>query len=241
MAQDERVAIITGAGSGIGRATAIELARRGWRLALAARREAPLKETASLCAEASGADPDDFLVLTTDVTDAEQCRRLVTTTVKRFKRLDGLVNNAGVAPLIPVEETDADTLRHVFAVNTLGTGYLTTAAWPVFREHGGGRIVNLSTMGTDDPFVGFFAYAAAKAAVESFARSCAKEGREDGVLTFAVAPGAVETDMLRAIADTSAIPRERTLKPEDVAAVIASCLAGERDSENGERIAVPSP
>lgn len=232
------VAAITGAGSGIGRAAAIMLARRGWRVSLAGRRQEPLEETARLCEETGAAKP---IVIPTDVADPEQARRLITTTVKQAGRLDALINNAGTAPLIPIEQTDLQTLHRTFEVNTYATAYTTMAAWPVFEQQRGGCVVNVSSVAGADPLPGFFAYGAAKAAVESFARSCAKEGAEHNIRAFAVAPGAVDTDMLHAALDEQTISQINLLRPEDVAEVIVGCLEGAYDDRPGGTIAVPNP
>jgi NAD(P)-dependent dehydrogenase (short-subunit alcohol dehydrogenase family) len=166
---------------------------------------------------------------------------IVREAVKRFGRIDGLVNNAGLAPLTPIEETTAESLQHVFEVNTLGTGRLILAAWPVMRKQRSGVIVNVSSMAAVDPFPGFFAYASAKAGVELMARSCATEGEEHGIRAYAVAPGAVETPMLRSIIDEEMVPPERTLSADTVAEVIVGCVLATRAEKSGETIRVPSP
>jgi NAD(P)-dependent dehydrogenase (short-subunit alcohol dehydrogenase family) len=89
-----------------------------------------------------------------------------------------------------------------------------------------------------DPFAGFFAYAAAKASVNLFARSCAKEGRTLGIKAFAIAPGAVETRMLRAIFPESALPPDKAMPPEKIAGIMLECIDGKRDAENGTTILV---
>lgn len=236
-----RVAIITGAGSGVGRAVALRLAAADWRLALAGRRQAPLDETARLARQRAHAPADRFLVMPTDVADAEACSRLVDAAVERFGGVDALINNAGLAPSVPIADTTPDLLRQVFAVNALGPAQLITKVWPVFERRGGGRIVNVSTIGVFDPFPGLFAYAGAKAALHAFTKSCATEGAAIGVKAFAVAPGAIETAMLRGIVSERDLPRARTLDPDDVARVIVACAVGERDKDNGQAIVVPSP
>jgi len=235
----ESTAVITGAGTGIGRATAVMLASRGWRLALAGRRQEPLEETARLCSDAhTQAKP---LVIPTDVADPEQARRLITTTVKQLGRLDALVNNAGSAPTMPIEQTDPQTLHRVFAINAFGSAYTTIAAWNVFQEHRGGCIVNVSSVAAADPLPGLFAYAGAKAAVESFARSCANEGRAHNLRAFTVAPGAVDTDMLREVLDEQTISQINLLSPEQIGEVIVGCIEGAYDDRIGGTIAVPNP
>ncbi len=228
------VAIVTGAGSGIGRATAVMLSARGWRLVLAGRREERLTETAEMLTGAA-------VVVVADVGDLAEAAGIVDAAVERFGRVDALVNNAGWAPLTPIEKTGGEMLEEVFAVNALGPAAAISRAWPVFQKQKSGCVVNVSTMGTADPFPGFFAYAAAKTAVESMVRSCVVEGKKIGVRAFAVAPGAVETEILRANFSEKVLPSRKCLKAEDVAAVITACVLGERDGDNGKVIYLPSP
>ena len=234
MAQIPGVALVTGAGSGIGRATAVLLSGRGWRVVLAGRRRGALAETAQSLAGESLAVPGD-------VGDAGDAARVVDAAASRFGRLDALVNNAGYAPLLPIEHTTPEVIDEVYRVNALGPAYMIARAWPIFVRRGAGCVVNVSTIGTFDPFPGFFAYAAAKAAVNSMARSCAKEGAPHNIRAFAVAPGAVETSMLRAIIPESSLPRSACLAPEDVASVIVGCIEGDYDSRSGETITLGSP
>jgi NAD(P)-dependent dehydrogenase (short-subunit alcohol dehydrogenase family) len=164
--------------------------------------------------------------------------------VDRFGRLDVLVNNAALAPLLPIEKTDAATIEQVYMTNAVGPACAIAAAWPVFiRQHAEGRmcrlghrVVNVSTLGTSDPFAGFFAYAASKAAMNVMAASCANEGKRYGVRAFSVAPGAVETPMLRNIFSDKVLPPSRCLSPQAVAEEILACVMGERENLNGQTI-----
>ncbi|MBX3353677.1 MAG: SDR family oxidoreductase [Phycisphaeraceae bacterium] len=233
------VAVVTGAGSGIGLATALGLASEGFDLALVGRRIGPLQECAATIASAF---PDAAAVVrASDVGDPDAAAPLIGEVSARFGRLDALINNAGHAPLLPIADTTPGVLRDAFAINAIGPGALIAAAWPRFVENGRGVIVNVSTMGTLDPFPGFFAYAAAKASVNLFARSIAKEGAAHNIRGFAVAPGAVETPMLRGLFGTDILPIEKCLRAEDVARVIVECVLGKRDAENGATIFLPSP
>lgn len=229
---DRRAALITGAGSGIGREVAVRLAAEGYRLVLVGRREGPLRETAAM----AGAGADGAVVYAADVADAAKVRGAVDAAVQRFGRLDVLVNNAGYAPLLPIERTTPEVIEAAYRVNALAPAHAIARAWPVFLRQGSGCIVNISTMGTDDPFEGFFAYAASKAAVNLMAKSCAKEGRPHGIRAFAVAPAAVETAMLRGLFPPEVIPPEACLSPGEVAAVVVDCVLGRRDEENGRTI-----
>lgn len=233
------VGVVTGAGSGIGLATALGLASEGFDLALVGRRAGPLEE----CAARIGASNPHAraMVRVADVGDPDAAAPLIDEVVARFGRLDALINNAGFAPLLPIGETTPGVLREAFAINAIGPGALIAAAWPRFIANGRGVVVNVSTMGTLDPFPGFFAYAAAKASVNLFARSIAKEGAPHAIRGFAVAPGAVETPMLRGLFGTDILPIEKCLRAEDVARVIVDCVLGKRDAENGATIFLPSP
>lgn len=236
---DAPVAIVTGAGSGIGRATAHRLAAAGSRLLLVGRTLRKLEATAAEIAREHPAAAIDLLEA--DLGDPAACAGVVARAVARFGRLDTLVNAAGVAPLAPLERTDLALLESTFATNAFGPGLLMAAAWPAFRSGGGGCIVNVSTIGTTDPFPGFFAYAASKSALDSFTRSAAREGARLGIRAFAVNPGAVETPLLRSNFPEKAIPRERALAPEQVAAVIVDCIEGRRPQDLGRCIPLPSP
>ncbi len=238
------VALITGAGSGIGRAVALHLAQEGYRLVLAGRRMGPLEETSSFLPAGTEA-----VCIPADVSDPASGHALVTTCLGRFGRLDVLVNNAAMAPLRPIERTTADLIQQTFFTNAIGPACTIAAAWLVFkRQHAEDRmsplghcVVNVSTLGTRDPFPGFFAYASSKAALNIMAHSCAKEGAEIGVRAFAVAPGAVETPMLRSIFDQDVLPPEHCLTPDAVADEVLACVMGERDAKNGQTIYLTLP
>jgi NAD(P)-dependent dehydrogenase (short-subunit alcohol dehydrogenase family) len=231
---DHPVTILTGAGTGIGRATALALGARGHRLTLVGRRPDPLLEVSRQVGE------KNCLVIPTDIGEAGECEQIVARTRRQFGRLDNLINNAGFAPLLAIDHTTPAIIDEVFRVNALGPAYLIHFAWQAFLDQGRGRIVNISPLGTIDPCSGFFAYAAAKSAVNSMARSCAREGRALDLKAFAIAPGAVETDMLRANFSEDKLPRSSVMPPEQIATIIIECLEGKRDASNGETIFVKS-
>ncbi len=228
------VAIITGAGSGIGRAAAALLSARGWRLGLIGRRAERLNGTGAVLTT-------PWFAVPANIANAEQLQRALDSIAAHFGRVDALVNNAGVAPMGPIDRLSLDSLRECFDVNAAAPAIALARVWPLFRRQGKGCVVNVSSMATVDPFPGFMAYAAAKASVNMLAHAAAKEGRAIGVRAFAIAPGAVETDMLRANFSATTIPSTRTLPPEEVARVIVACIMGERDEENGKTILLPSP
>lgn len=225
---EQSVAIVTGAGGGIGRAAAQELAKIGYRVALVGRTLQTLEETARGAAEP--------LVLPADLTDVAQVQALVQRVLDQWGRIDAVVHSAGYAPIRTVEQiTDAEW-RAVIDTNLSAAFYLSRAVWPAFRRQNGGVIVNLSSMSSRDPFAGFAAYGAAKAGVNLLGLALAREGAEIGVRIHTIAPGAVETAMFRSIRTVEQYPTEMTLSPEEVAKVICQCIAGELRYTSGEVI-----
>lgn len=241
-----KVALITGGSSGIGLETARLLAKRGWSVALVARNHAKLE---AACAEIG----PEAAAIRADLTDADEAASIVDRCVSRLGRLDALINNAGWSPSATIAQTNAAMAREIFAVNSVAPCVSISRAWPIFErqfiEAGGatnpdargGVVVNISSIATVDPFEILYAYAAAKAAVNLLAKSAAKEGSKIGVRAFAVAPGAVETQLLRSLVSELYLSKDKTLAPEAVARVVVECVEGKRDSENGQTILMPGP
>jgi len=221
---DQPVAVVTGAGSGIGRATARRLAADGYRLTLAGRRESALEETASLL---SGPRP---VVAVCDVTDAEAVAAMVAATREAFERLDVLVNNAGISRTAPIADVTLSQWREVMAADVESIVTVTQAVLPDLLESRGSVVNAASVAGLGgDP--GMTMYNAAKGAVVNLTRSLAVELAAQGVRVNAVAPSLTATD---AVADIPAsdvaefhrrIPMGRAAEPAEVADVIAF-LAG---------------
>ena len=237
---ETKAAIITGAGSGVGRETAILLAEAGYAVTLVARTEANLQETAQRIVAAIG-DQAQTLVIPADVAEPQTARRIVAETLDRFGRIDALANIAGAAPLQSIGHITPEVWRQNIDVNLSAPVLLTAAAWPTFEAQRSGVIVNVSSMSSIDPFPGFQIYAAAKVGLNMFTKCTADEGREVGVQAVAIAPGAVETAMLRQNFDETKIPADMALDPAAVAAVIRDCITGERDFDPGETIVLASP
>lgn len=224
------IAIITGAGRGIGRATALELDRRGFAVALVARNEAELAEVARACRKA--------LVIRADVANEQDVDRLVADTLANFGSIDVLINNAGYAPMLSIEKTSADEFRRVIEVNLTSAFMLSRACWPTFVARGGGVIVNVSSMAAKDPLPGFAAYGAAKAGLNTLGLALAREGATSNIRVHTIAPGAVETAMFRSIIDETTWPQSKTLTPPDVANLICDCVTGSLRHTSGETIYV---
>jgi len=177
-----KVVIITGASTGIGRATAINFYRAGARLVLAARSTADLEQ---LAAELGG--PEVALPFTLDVTDPDQCQALIDRTVAHFGGIDVLVNNAGMIVSGPFEHLQPGDIERQFAVNYFGVVYCTRAALPHLKRSRG-VVVNVSSVAgfVGTPTSG--AYSASKAALSNFGQSLAAEVKQYGVSVVTVCP-----------------------------------------------------
>lgn len=233
------VAIVTGAGRGIGRAICIEQARRGWRLLLVARSRDELAETCRACQSAGDgatAAADRYQPLILDLMQSDAPDRVIAAAIEAFGRIDALVNNAGIAPMLDVQDTTPGLFRQVIELDLTVPFLLARAVWPVFGRQDGGVIINISSEAARDPFAGFAAYGAAKAALNNLSLGLAREGEAMGIRVHAVAPGAVETPLLRSLFTPEQVPPEKALSPQDVADVVAQCLAGEPPAPSGQVI-----
>jgi NAD(P)-dependent dehydrogenase (short-subunit alcohol dehydrogenase family) len=222
-------AIITGAGSGIGRATALALARAGWSLLITGRDPRKLAATA----EHGG---DRMVLHAGDLTADGFAEQIVDAAMKRFGRIDALANIAGHVELVPLAKTTDATWQRTLDVNLTAPFRLTRAAWPVFERQKRGVVVNVSSMSSIDPFPGLGAYAAAKGGLNLLTLMTAREGESIGVKAVAIAPGAVETPMLRSLFSTDLLPASAAAPPEAIAQLIADCITGQRAFTSGEVI-----
>jgi len=238
--QKNKTAIVTGAGSGVGRAAAVLLAGDGYNVVLVARTKETLEETAEMVAT-EGAGDVESLVLPADLTDPDVPQMIVDKTLEKFGRIDAIANVAGAAPLRPIHQNTAETWRTCIDTNLSYVVLLTAAVWPHFRKRKSGVIVNVSSMASIDPFPGFSMYASAKVGLNMFTKVTADEGAKPGIKAVAVAPGAIETPMLRENFAEKTLPTDKTLDPFEVAGVIRDCITGEREFKSGEVIEMPSP
>ena len=187
-----QVAIITGAGRGIGQAIAQAYAREGARLVLAARSQPELEQTAAEIAK-SGAQA---IAVPTDVTDPAQAERLASAALTRFGRIDLLVNNAGVSgPVGPLQDNDIAQWAETISVNLTGTFLVCRAVIPAMVKQGGGKIINLSGAGAANAWSNLSAYCASKAAVVRLTEGLAQELAPHNIAVNALGPGSVHTSM----------------------------------------------
>lgn len=229
-----QVAIITGAGSGIGRALAIELSHKGIAVMLVGRTKVKLDQTVELLPEGAVAD-----VFQVDITKLDEIKEMFIKIGLNHDRIDALFNIAGYASQQTIAEA-SDIVNHVtIETNLTATMNMTHYAWH-FLAKNGGFVGNVSSMASVDPFPGFGAYAAAKAGVNMFTKVTSDEGAVLGIKSVAVAPGAVETPMLRSMFDETMISKDQTLKPEDVAQLLVACMTGDHDFVSGQSLVINS-
>jgi len=193
-----KVAIITGASSGIGRACTIALAKDGWSVVLFARRIDSLEETREACP-----NPEQCLCVEGDVANDEEVSKLFQKTIERFGRLDLLFNNAGTgAPPMPLEELPASHILRVMNVNVIGTFLCTREAVKIFKAQNppGGRIINNGSMSAYTPRPHSAPYTASKHAVAGLTKSTLLDGRSFNITATQIDIGNARTDIASGLA-----------------------------------------
>lgn len=209
-----KVAIVTGGGRGIGRAICRRLADEGTKVVAVARSKQELGETKRLVEQDGGF----CAALPADVGQVDQVDAMVASVERDYGGIDVLVNNAGKAHQGAIESFDPGDFDAMAAVNIAGPFYACRAVWPVMRRRGGGIIVNISSVAAVDPFPGFAVYGATKAYLDALTRGLAQEGKEHGIRVYAIAPGAVHTQML--LGPFPDFPLDQCLQPEDIAEMV---------------------
>ena len=193
MQRKESVAIVTGAGRGIGRATAERLAEAGGKIVVAdLDGERATAVAASIAAEGGAA-----IGVEMDVADESSAANLAATTLAHFGRIDVLVNNAGIGLYTPLVETTLAQWNQVLAVNLTGIFLCSKYCVPVMIEHGGGSIVNIASARAIATTARTTAYTATKGAVVALTKAMATEFGDDKIRVNCVLPGAIDTDMMR--------------------------------------------
>lgn len=238
-----RVAIVTGAGRGIGRGIAEVLASRGADLAIAARSADEIKEVAALVRSEYGGRA---IAIPTDISDAGAVQRLVDRTVSELGGLDILVNNSGIIASSPFLEMPQEDFDRVMDTNLRGTVLCCRAAGRLLVEQGSGKVINMASTYATRGVVGMSAYCASKAAILNLTRSLALEWAASGVQVNSVAPGYIESGMNSEIrADDEQlkrtlrfIPAHRMGTPEEVGYLVAYLASPDSDFVTGESIVI---
>jgi len=226
---DGKVALVTGARTGIGAATAIALAKAGATVFACGRKPGDCQPVVEQITAAGGKAVDRPL----DVADLATIAAKVEAIVKEAGRLDIIVNNAGtIEPMAPIGGIDPLAFDLAMRTNVSGPAALINAAWPHLKGHG--RIVNLLSGAAARPMLGWAAYCASKAALLMLTRSVGLEGKPSGIACFGLAPGLVDTAMQGAIRearinDISNIPREKLASPGHAANAIVWLASGAAD------------
>jgi 3-hydroxybutyrate dehydrogenase len=253
MKLENKIALITGGGRGIGRAIALQFAREGAQVAIAAR---TLEQVEQVAREITAQFQKVALPLVRDVSDVASVERLFKDVNERFGRgPDILVNNAGIAETAPLIKTDDELWDRLLAINLSGTFYCTRAALPPMMERGWGRIINIASIAgkTGAPYIA--AYSASKHGVLGLTRSAALEYAAKGITVNAICPGYVDTEMTtRGIENITRktkltaeqamdslkkmSPQNRLVTAEEVAAVALLLASEEGQGINGQAINV---
>jgi meso-butanediol dehydrogenase/(S,S)-butanediol dehydrogenase/diacetyl reductase len=237
---DGRVALVTGGASGIGAATARQLAREGARVAIG---DVNTAAGQALAKEIAGGG-DGAWFRTTDVRDRAQVEALVGETVERFGRLDVLFNNAGSAVGGQAPDVAPEAWHDLFALNVHAIFYACRAAIPQMKRQGGGAIVNTASISGLGADYGIGPYNATKGAVVNYTRSLAIDHARDGIRVNAVCPGPVETPLtasLRAVPEVveeyaRLIPMGRMARADEIAAVVCFLASDDASIVTGAMI-----
>lgn len=243
-----KVAIVTGAGRGIGRAIALALAREGASVVAVSRTLSEIEETVAQVQALGG----QALAIKADVSSQADVARMVGQTIQAFGTVDILVNNAGVqGPIGPLVQNSADVWIQTVMINLVGTFLCCQAVLPVMIRQRRGKIINLSGGGATGPRANFSAYAASKAAVVRLTETLAEEVKPYNIQVNAIAPGAAATRMQDEVVAAGDIAGEQALTearrvldnggtPPDLPAALALFLASDNsDGLTGKLIAAP--
>jgi NAD(P)-dependent dehydrogenase (short-subunit alcohol dehydrogenase family) len=242
MHSEEKVIVLTGGTSGIGRAAAIRLANQGDKVLVTGRRAGPLDETI--------AEHPNIAGIVADAASTDDARRTIAKAMDLWGRIDALVNNAGAGAILPLADTTADRITDIFSVNVLGPSLLASAALPHLKARRG-TIINVSSTFGHRPAAGLSHYAASKAALEHLTRCWALELAPFGIRVNAVAAGPTESGALTGMMgltqeqaaavkeqERARIPLGRRGVPDDVAEWIVRLAGSASEWMTGQVVAI---
>lgn len=240
MSNTQKSVIVTGAGSGIGAATTKRLVKDGYSVTLFGRTKSKLEHIVSEIAQ-----PNQTHIVQGDVSNRNDVETLISAHIDKFGRLDGLVNNAGVAIGGAIDEVTPADWQQVMSINLEGVFNTISLATPHLRKHGG-AIVNVSSLSGLGGDWGFSPYNASKGALSNFTRALALELGNQGMRINAVAPTLTDTDMGAFLTESEEMmalfksrnPMGRAAKAEEVASVIAFLLSDDASFINGVNLPV---
>jgi NAD(P)-dependent dehydrogenase (short-subunit alcohol dehydrogenase family) len=242
MRLQDKVAIVTGAGSGIGRAIALRFAAEGATVVVPDIKLSAAEETVARIAEADGR----ALSLQVDVRRSADVKRMVATTVEQFGRVDVLVNNAGIRLVAPVTEVSDEDWQRVIDTNLTGVFFCLREVVPIMKKQGAGKIINMASVTGVSAMVDRVAYCTSKGGVITMTKEVALELAGTGICVNAIAPGFVATPltmrynddprMMAVVRGTS--PHGRWGQPEEVAAAALFLASSESDWVNGTTLFV---
>jgi len=212
-----QVALITGGSKGIGLAIAKMLARHGMQVAICARKKEHVNDAIAQI-EALGVGA---FGVAADVTIAEEVKHLVDETMKRFGRIDVLVNNAGAGGYAPIESATEEDLAKVLDVNLKGVFLCARAVWPIMTAKKKGYIITVSSICGKEAYAEISTYCASKFAAVGFTESLLKEGIHEGIRTTSICPGMVDTEMVAG----AGVPPEDMLRADDLAETVLYLLS----------------
>ncbi|MFC3099400.1 SDR family oxidoreductase [Altererythrobacter lauratis] len=208
-----RVAVVTGASSGIGKACALGFVEKGAKVVLAARR---VDRLADLVAQIEGMG-GEALAVATDVTDEAAVENLFAAAVERFGTVDVLINNAGIAENTPVDQASLDHWNNVIATNLTSAFLCCKHAWPIFKRGGHGRIVNVGSISAKVPRNECPSYTASKFGLSGLTHALALDGRDHNIAVSIFHPGIVATEIMPG---SVKLPENFAATPEEAAGII---------------------
>lgn len=236
-----KTAVITGASSGIGKSMAEHFLAEGARIAIFARRTAELNAIAA-------AAPDRVLAVAGDCTKADDIARLVTETVARFGKVDALIPNAGIARVVPFEDSTEEVIAYQFGVNFIGAAQTARAFLPHINE--GGTVLFITTFLTQVGFPGLSVYSASKAALKSLSQTLAAELAPRKIRVNSIAPGPISTPLWGTVGlspeQLGAVAQQVTARlmpgqfgaPEDIARAAVFLVSDDAKNIFGQEIVV---